>query len=247
MKKHDAPQRLQKRIAASGLCSRRKAEELIESGHVRVNGVVVKELGTKVEKRDTVTVKGEPLVDEEPAYWVLYKPEGTISAASDPKGRKVVTDLVPAKERLYPVGRLDYDVSGVLLMTNDGDFAHALLHPSRGVEKEYSAVVEGFVRRETSRKISRGVELDGIKTKRARIHAVEYDKVKARTRLNIVVTEGRYHHVKRLFETFDHPVLKLKRVRFGCVGLEGLAAGEARRLKPHEYKRLMLATKKSKT
>ncbi len=239
-------ERLQKLIAQSGLCSRRKAEELITEGRVRVNGKKVTTLGTKASSSDTITVDGKPVEPEEKVHYVFYKPEGCVSTARDDKGRRTVVDYLPKDRRLFPVGRLDYDASGVLLMTNDGDLTVSLTHPRYDIEKEYEVTLEGFVRKTTSKAIARGVELDGRMTKPAKIRDVVYDKKKARTRLRLVITEGKYHHIKELFASFDHPVVKLKRVRFGIITLDGLAKGEDRPLKIHELKRLRLLVEKAK-
>ncbi len=232
-------ERLQKVIANSGHCSRRQAEQLMRDGKVEVNGEIVTTLGVKVGKKDIIVVEGQPITHVEPLYFVLYKPEGCVSTTDDEKGRKTVLDYVPTNERVYPVGRLDYDTSGVLLLTNDGEFNHKMTHPTSGIEKEYVAHVEGFVRKETSRKLERGVKLDGVKTRRARIQRVTYHKETASTTLNIIITEGKNRQVRRMFETVRHPVMKLRRVRFGCVTVEGMAKGDVRRLKPHELKTLL--------
>ncbi len=236
-------ERVQKVIAASGYCSRRKAETLITEGKVKINGVLVKELGTKVTKKDVITVNGKTIIQEVKVYYVLYKPEGYISTTSDEHDRKKVTDLVPSDKRVFPVGRLDYDTSGVLLMTNDGEFMNLMTSPKHHVEKEYRVKVKGFLRKEESLKLSRGVEIDGYKTKRAIVKDVEYNKKNETSLATIIIKEGKYHQVKKMFETVNHPVLKLKRVRFGVVTLDNLKKGEFRRLKPYEFKQLQELTK----
>ncbi|MFW5838872.1 MAG: pseudouridine synthase [Bacillota bacterium] len=238
-------ERLQKVIAHSGICSRRKAEELITAGKVKVNGEVITTLGTKVSKKDEVMVNDKAIKKEPPVYYVLYKPEGFVSTTDDEKDRKTIMDLVPNTERVYPVGRLDYDTSGVLLLTNDGEFNQAMIHPKSHLEKEYQVTVEGFVRKETSKKLERGIILDKQRTKRAKISNVEYNKIKGTTRLHLTITEGKYHQVKRMFELVEHPVLKLKRVRFGIITLDTMSKGEVRLLKPHEYKQLMHIARKN--
>jgi 23S rRNA pseudouridine2605 synthase len=232
-------ERLQKVIAQSGLCSRRKAEVLITEGKVFVNGERVTELGTKVTKKDTIEVNGIALIKEPPVYYVLYKPEGYVSTTNDEKNRRTVIDLIPNQARIYPVGRLDYDTSGVLILTNDGDFTNQMIHPKSGIEKEYEVTIKGFLRKESSKKLEKGIKLDGKMTKRARIKNVTYIKEKEQTKLTIIITEGKYHQVKRMFEAFDHEVIKLKRVRFGVITLKDLAKGDVRLLKPHEYKTLI--------
>ncbi|MFU8786235.1 MAG: pseudouridine synthase [Candidatus Izemoplasmataceae bacterium] len=239
-------ERLQKVIASSGLCSRRKAEELITAGKVQVNGQKVTELGTKVTKNDEVTVNGVPIKKETPVYYVLYKPEGYVSTTSDEKNRRTVIDLVDTSLRVFPVGRLDYDTSGVLLLTNDGDFTNLMIHPKSGIEKEYEVTLKGFLRKESSKKLEKGIVIDGMKTKRARIKNVVYNKERETTKLTVIITEGKYHQVKRMFEMFDHEVIKLKRVRFGTITLKNMHKGEVRLLKPHEYKQLIVLTEKQK-
>ena len=149
-------ERIQKVIAQAGIASRRKAEQLIQEGKVTVNGKVVKELGMKVGPNDQIEVSGVPVEKEEPVYYLLYKPRGVISAVSDDKGRKTVVDLFPfVEKRIYPVGRLDYDTSGLLLLTNDGDFANALMHPKYEIEKTYVAKMKGIPSREIIEKLER--------------------------------------------------------------------------------------------
>ncbi len=231
-------ERLQKVIARSGITSRRKAEELITQGKVKVNDVVVRELGTKVTSKDVIQVNGKTIKHEEFVYYVLYKPEGYVSTTSDEHERRKVTDLVPSNKRIYPVGRLDYDTSGVLLLTNDGDFTNKLTSPKHDMEKEYEVKMKGFLRKEESAKLCRGIKIDHYFTKKAVIKNVSYNKKNETSTATIIITEGKYHQVKRMFEAVGHPVLKLKRVRFGVVTLDGLRKGEYRILKPYEYKQL---------
>lgn len=231
-------ERLQKVIARSGIASRRKAEQLITEGKVKVNGVVVKELGTKVSPSDAIQVNGKSIVSEEFVYYVLYKPEGYVSTTDDEHDRRKVTDLVPSSKRIYPVGRLDYDTSGVILLTNDGTFTNKLTSPKHEVEKEYVVKMKGFLRKEESLKLCRGIKIDHYITKKAIIKNVTYNKKNETSQATIIITEGKYHQVKRMFESVGHPVLKLKRVRFGIVNLDGLRKGEYRILKPYEFKQL---------
>jgi 23S rRNA pseudouridine2605 synthase len=232
-------ERLQKVIANSGVASRRKAEELIANGKVKVNGVVIKELGTKVSKKDIVLVNDKAIVKEEKVYYVLHKPEGFVSTTNDEKGRRTVLDLIPSEKRIYPVGRLDYDTSGVLLLTNDGEFTNLMTGPKHKVEKEYRVKMNGFLRKEESTRLCRGVKIDNYMTRKAKIKDVEYNKKSETTSATIIITEGKYHQVKKMFELVGHPVIKLKRVRFGFVDLKNLGVGEYRLLKPHEYKKLL--------
>jgi 23S rRNA pseudouridine2605 synthase len=238
MKVDDCMERLQKVIAHSGVASRRKAEELILQGKVQVNGVTIKELGTKVSSKDAIVVNGRSISIEEKHYFVLYKPEGYVSTTNDEHDRRTVMDLINEPERLYPVGRLDYDTSGVLLITNDGTFANKMTSPQHLVEKEYRVKMKGFLRKEESLKLARGIKIDHYKTKKAIIKDVTYTKKNETSEATIIITEGKYHQVKKMFEAVGHPVLKLRRVRFGIVTLDGLKKGEYRRLRPHELKQL---------
>ncbi len=231
-------ERLQKVIARSGIASRRKAEEMILEGKVTVNNQVVTELGTKVGPKDLVLVNNKPISIEEHVYYVLYKPEGYVSTTSDEFNRKTVLELVPKGNRIYPVGRLDYDTSGVLILTNDGALTNKVTSPKHHVEKEYDVKMKGFLRKEESKAITSGIVIDGYKTKRSHIKNVEYNKVNETTKASIIITEGKYHQVKKMFEAVGHPVVKLKRTRFGIVTLDGLKKGEYRLLKPYELKQL---------
>jgi len=236
-------ERLQKVIANSGYTSRRKAEDLIVEGKVKVNGIIVKELGTKVTNKDVVEVNGKAISKVEKVYYVLYKPEGYVSTTNDELGRRQVTDLVPDYIRVYPVGRLDYDTSSVLLLTNDGDFANTMAGPAHDIEKEYRVKMKGFLRKEESQKLCRGIKIDNYVTKKAYIKNVEYNKDNETSIATIIISEGKYHQVKKMFEAVGHPVLKLKRERYGCVDLKGMSVGQHRLLKPHELKQLRLQAK----
>jgi 23S rRNA pseudouridine2605 synthase len=231
-------ERLQKVIAASGYTSRRKAETLITEGKVQVNGKIVKELGTKVSSKDVIIVNGKALTQEVKEYYLLYKPEGYVSTTSDEHDRPKVLDLIKTDKRIYPVGRLDFDTSGVLLLTNDGTFTNMMTSPKHHVEKEYRVKMQGFLRKEESQQLSKGVEIDGYKTRRAIIKDVEYNKKNETSIATIIIKEGKYHQVKLMFEAVSHPVLKLKRVRFGIMNLDGLKTGEFRRMKPYEIKQM---------
>ena len=232
-------ERLQKVIAHAGLASRRKAEELIKEGRVKVNGQVVRELGIKVGPSDKVEVNEVPLQKEVPVYFVFYKPRGVISAVSDDKKRKVVTDYFPGiKERIYPIGRLDYDTSGLLLLTNDGEFANALMHPKHEVDKVYVAKVKDIPLRESLKKLEKGIMLEDGKTAPAKIKVLSADKRKQTAIIEITIHEGRNRQVRRMFDAIGHPVLKLKRERYGYLTLQGLSAGDARELSPHEVKQM---------
>ncbi len=235
-------ERLQKVIAHTGVASRRRAEELILQGKVKVNGIVVTELGTKVSRKDEITVNGDTIARENKVYYLLYKPESCITATEDPKGRETVLDYFgkDVTERIYPVGRLDYDTSGVLLLTNDGELTNMLLRPESHVEKEYQVKVKGLVRKETIQILEKGVSIDvktrQYKTKKTKILSSKYNKKSDSTILNIVLTEGKFHQVKLMFESVGHPVRKLKRVRFGNIELDQMSKGEYRELKANEIR-----------
>lgn len=240
-------ERLQKVIAHAGIASRRKAEEMILEGRVKVNGNIVKELGRKVTASDRVEVDGIQIEGEEPVYFLFYKPRGVISSVQDDKGRKVVTDFFETiEQRIYPVGRLDYDTSGLLLLTNDGEFANLLMHPSNEIDKVYVAKIKGIPSREKLTNLSRGIVLEDGKTAPARTKLLTVDKKKDTAIVEITIHEGRNRQVRRMFEAIGHPVLKLKRERYGFLTLDGLRTGEIRELTHHEVKQLrVLAMKKS--
>jgi len=231
-------ERLQKLIQKAGIASRRKAEELIIKGRVKVNGVVIKELGSKASASDDIEVDGKKIKIEERVYYVLYKPSGYISTTDDQFDRKAVVDLLDVKEQVFPVGRLDYDTTGLLLLTNDGDFANMLMHPKYHIEKEYYVKINGLLRKESSGILNKGIIIEGEKLQPAKVKDVKYDDKKENTFLNIVITEGKYHQVKLMFKALGHEVLKLKRVRYGTITLDGLYEGGYRPLKPHEIKSL---------
>ncbi|WP_147533834.1 pseudouridine synthase [Bacillus marasmi] len=240
-------ERLQKVIAHAGIASRRKAEQIILDGKVTVNGKVVKELGIKVSPSDRVEVEGIPLEREEPVYFLFYKPRGVISSVQDEKGRKVVTDFLPViKQRVYPVGRLDYDTSGLLLLTNDGEFANLLMHPSNEIDKVYVAKTKGIPTRENIKALQRGIQLEDGKTAPAKVKMLSFDKRKQTAVIEISIHEGRNRQVRRMLEAIGCPVIKLKRERYGFLTLAGLSAGDMRELTPHEVKQIrVMATSKS--
>lgn len=232
-------ERLQKVIAHSGVASRRKAEQLILEGKVKINGKVVTELGTKVNSNDKVEVNGIPIEREEPVYFLLYKPRGVISSVSDDKGRKVVTDYFDKiDKRIYPIGRLDYDTSGLLLLTNDGDFANTLMHPKYEIEKVYVGKVKGIPSREKIKQLEKGIKLEDGMTSPAKIKMLSMDKKKGTSIFEITIHEGRNRQVRRMFEAIGHEVIKLKRERYAFLNLNGLTTGEYRELLPHEVKQL---------
>lgn len=231
-------ERLQKVIANSGFCSRRKAEEYILAGKVKVNGVVVKELGTKVKKDDEITILNQDLIREEKEYFLLYKPEKTISSVLDDKGRTTVVSLIPSKKRIYPVGRLDYDTTGLLLLTNDGELINILTHPSHEVEKIYRAKIQGILTVSEIQQIKKGLSIDGRKVVPTYFKVVKTNFENKTSIVRLGIVEGRNHIVKRLFASLDHKVIELKRESYAFLTLEGLKKGEARPLTIKEVKKL---------
>ena len=237
--------RINKYIAHAGVASRRKAEELIKQGLVTVNGQVVRELATTIKSGDKVEVEGQPIYNEEKVYYLLNKPRGVISSVSDDKGRPTVIDLLPqVKERIYPVGRLDWDTSGVLILTNDGDFTDEMIHPRNEV---YVARVKGLANKENLRPLTRGVTIDGKKTKPATYEILKVDPEKNRSVVQLTIHEGRNHQVKKMFEAVGLLVDKLSRTQFGNLDVSGLRPGEYRRLNKKEISQLhTLAVTKTK-
>lgn len=223
--------RVQKIIANSGYCSRRSAEKLILDGKVTVNGEVVLELGTKVGKNDVVEVEGNVIdKNQEYVYYLLNKPRGVVTTSSDDKGRKTVVDLIDTNVRIYPVGRLDYDTTGVLILTNDGEFANGLMHPSSKIDKVYIAKVAGILSGYDIKRLKNGVNIDGYKTSKCHVKVKSIDRNKNTCIVELVIHEGRNHQVKKMIEAVGKRVIKLKRERYGIFDLTGLKTSEYRRL-----------------
>lgn len=227
-------ERLQKVIAQAGIASRRKAEELITLGQVKVNGVVVTELGTKVSDKDQIEVNNQLIEKEKKEYYLLNKPRGVVTTTADDKNRKTVVDLIPTSARIYPVGRLDYDTTGVLLLTNDGDFANILMHPTSNIDKVYMAKLEGIIKGEQINQLKDGVELDGEIVKPSRVKLKKVDPKSNSCMVQITIHEGKNHQVKRMFEAVGFPVAKLKREKEAFFDLKDLQSGEFRKLTPKE-------------
>ncbi|MDY4646175.1 MAG: pseudouridine synthase [Aerococcus suis] len=231
--------RLQKVIAHAGVASRRDAEKMIVDGRVAVNGEIVTELGTKVSTNDHVEVDKVPIYKEEPVYYLFYKPTGVITAVSDDRGRKVVTDYFPeVEQRIYPIGRLDYNTSGLLLLTNDGEFANSLMHPRYELNKTYIAKVNGIPSKSDMNKLANGIVIDGKKTARANARIKEIDKDKQKAIVELTIHEGRNRQVRKMLEAINCPVDKLKRERYGFLDLGNLQPGESRPLLKKEVHRL---------
>lgn len=240
-------ERLQKVLAHAGVASRRKAEQMIQDGKVRVNGEVVKELGVKVSANDKIEVEGVQLEKETKVYYLFYKPRGVISAVSDDKNRKVVADYFQhIEQRVYPVGRLDYDTSGLILMTNDGEFAHMLTHPKFEIEKTYVARLKGIPKREELQKLERGIKLEDGMTAPAKVKMLSSEKKQGKAIVQITIHEGRNRQVRRMFDAIGYPVQKLSREQFAFLDLRGLNAGEYRELTAHEVKVLRVQAETGK-
>lgn len=232
-------ERLQKVIAASGYTSRRKAEELIVKGKVQVNGETVTELGTKVKKGDYIEIDGKRIVGENKVYYVFYKPKGCVCTLDDEFDRPKITDYFSEiKERIYPVGRLDFDTTGIIFMTNDGEFANMMMHPRHHLEKIYEVTIKGLITGETLNALEKGIYLEGVKTLPCKIKVTNKDTEHKTSVLQIKLYEGKNRQVKKMFESFGHPVKRLHRISVGGINTKGLVPGEYRILKPQEVKDL---------
>lgn len=232
-------ERLQKVIAHSGYTSRRKAEQLIIEGKVKVNGKTVTKLGTKVSPKDIVEIEGIPLEKEMPVYYLLYKPREVISSVEDDRGRTVVTDFLPeVSKRIYPIGRLDYQSSGIILLTNDGEFAHLMMHPKHEINKEYLVKVKGLPKKEDMIAIRKGVKSEGELLRAIKSRVLNVNHQAKTAIIELTLREGRYRHIRRMMEKLGYPVEKLKREKFGFLTLHGLQPGEYRELNPKEVNQL---------
>ena len=234
-------ERLQKVIAAAGVASRRKAEELITAGVVKVNGKKVTELGTKVAPTDKIEVNGIPIIKENHVYLLMNKPRGYVTTVKDEFDRKTVIDLLGNKvsERVYPVGRLDYDTAGVLLLTNDGDFANKMMHPRTHIPKTYLARVKGVATKNSLKPLLNGIKIEDYVTAPAAFRIVSIDSENDSTLVELTIHEGRYHQVKLMFEKVGHPVKRLRRDRFAFLDANGVEQGKFRHLAKSEVKELL--------
>lgn len=230
-------ERLQKVIAQAGICSRRKAEELVKDGKVKVNNEVAT-LGMQVESSDTITVCGKLIRKEEKVYFLLNKPRGVICTASDDKNRKTVVDLIKTDKRIYPAGRLDYDTTGALILTNDGELANVLMHPKNGITKVYYVKMEGKLLGDEIHTLERGIVVDNKTLKPDKIKFRKYDASTNVTYASVILHEGHNHEIKKLFEYINHPVIKLKRESIAFLDVLSLKSGEYRMLNPKEVQKL---------
>lgn len=233
--------RLARYLAQAGVASRRASEALISAGKVSLNGVVVHELGTRVEPNDRVEIDRRRIYPQRRTVLVMNKPLGVVTTMRDPQGRKTVADLLrairaPNAPRVVPVGRLDYDTSGVLLLTNDGDLAFALTHPRFGVEKLYRVTLRGRVEAVELQRVREGIVLEGRRTSPARLRIVA--STATRSIVDVTIHEGRYRQVRRMFDAAGHLVLSLERLRFGPIALGALPPGRVREPSPRERKAL---------
>ncbi len=232
-------ERLQKVISDNGYTSRRKAEELIKEGKVLVNGEVAT-IGLKVNPSDEIIIDGNILAKDidSKVYYLLNKPRGVVTTASDEKGRKTVIDIIETEKRIYPVGRLDYDTTGALLLTNDGELTNKLTHPSNNIDKVYVAKIKGIITGIDINKLKNGVKIDNYKTSKCRVKLKSYDKKTQTSLVELTIHEGHNHQVKKMFESVGYDVIKLTRVRFAFLDVKSLKSGEYRSLLPHEVKKL---------
>lgn len=229
--------RINKFLAASGVASRRECDNLIKDGKVTVNGVVAS-LGIEVSESDIVKVDNNVVSLKKNEYYMLNKPKGYICTVSDEKGRKTVLDLMPqVTSRIYPVGRLDYDSEGLLILTTDGELAQHLTHPSNEVPKTYLVKIEGTITEAGLNPIRSGVEVDGVMTKKCKIHIVETNK--NYTKMHITITEGKNREIRKMFEVLGKEVTLLKRIKIGELRLSGLNRGEYRKLTQEEVNYLL--------
>lgn len=238
-------ERLQKVIAAYGYTSRRKAEDLIKKQKVMVNGKIVTELGSKVSEHDVISIDGVIInKDVKHEYYMLNKPRSVISSVTDESGRITVVDLVYTEARIYPIGRLDYDTTGLILLTNDGDFANAMMHPRMEIEKTYIAKLDKVLSKEEILAIKKGITVDKRIVEVRRFKVKKRDLDKNTDIVEITIVEGRNHIIKKLFKELGVNVLKLSRIAYGFLDVKNLKSGEYRKLTIKEIKKLYALAKK---
>ncbi|WP_446011025.1 pseudouridine synthase [Candidatus Electrothrix sp.] len=233
-------ERIQKIIAHAGVCSRRKAEQYIAEGRVKIDGELVTQPGLKVDPQQSlITVDGKPLQEEKKVYILLHKPRGYVTTLSDPQGRPIVTDLIPEiPERLFPVGRLDLESEGALLLTNDGALANQVLHPRFEVNKTYEATLQRLPQKTDLQRLEQGIILDGKKTWPARLRILK--KKRDLTVIEIMIHEGKKRQVRKMFQAVGHEVIRLKRTAYGQLRLQNLPEGTYRFLGKNDVKKLFL-------
>ncbi|MEN8143078.1 MAG: pseudouridine synthase [Thermodesulfobacteriota bacterium] len=231
-------ERLQKILAAAGLCSRRQAEQYIKAGRVKVDGKIRNQLGSKADSaKQLIEFDNKPLPRPKLVCYLLHKPKGYVTTMKDPQGRPTVTSLLPGvKERVFPVGRLDIDTEGALLMTNDGDLAQRILHPSNEINRTYEAVVAGRPPRNKIAELERGIVIEGKKTWPARVSHLK--NLSGKTLFRVIIHEGRKRQVRKMFGAIGHPVMELKRTAYGKLGLGGLRVGKCKKLSEKDLNRV---------
>lgn len=232
-------ERISKVIANSGYISRRGADKLIEEGRVLINGEVAT-LGQKVDGNDSITIDGK-LIEKSTGnyeYYILNKPRGVISTSSDEKGRKTIVDLIDTKTRIYPVGRLDYDTTGAILLTNDGELTNKLIHPKNNIDKIYLAKVSGIITGTDIHKLEKGIKIDNYKTSPAKVKLKSFDKKSNTSMVLLTIHEGHNHQVKKMFEVIGFDVIKLTRISFAGMDVKNLKSGEYRKLTLKEVQKL---------
>lgn len=239
--------RLQKYIAMTGYCSRRKAEELIEQGKVSINGKKVNEQGVQVHPGDKVRINNKLIeLERSKVYYIVNKPKSVLSSVSDDRGRMCVVDMIPEQNRIFPVGRLDYETTGALILTNDGEFANFLTHPRYDMPKMYRVSVDGKLGFDVTKALSEGVVIEGVSYQGVEIFKVKYDPKKNRTQFSITLYEGKNRQIRRMFAHFGLPVQKLHRYAIGPIVIDDLGIGMYRPLKSFEVKKLLTVAKGGK-
>lgn len=229
--------RINQYIAAAGICSRRKADEYIEEGRVKVNGVLLTSLGYHVQEGDVVEfddARIEPVTKK--VYYLLNKPAGYVTSTADKEGRPLVTELVPDSVRVFPVGRLDLNTTGLIILTNDGELSNKLMHPSGEFEKKYLVRAAGIVTRAEAALLEKGIDIGGFVTSPADVHLIKHDRNS--TLAEIIIHEGKNRQVRRMFEAIGHPVQELSRIGLGNLSIGKLATGQCRKLSPAEVEYL---------
>ena len=229
--------RINQYIASAGITSRRKADELIEDGRVKVNGAILHSPGYHVEEGDIVEVDGVRIAPaERKVYYLLNKPAGYVTSTADKEGRPLVTDLVPDEVRVFPVGRLDLNTTGLLILTNDGELSNKLMHPSNEFSKRYVVRAQGIITRAEAARLEKGIDIGGFVTSPSYVHLLKHDRNS--TLAEIVIHEGKNRQVRRMFKAIGHPVLELCRTGLGNLEIGRLAVGQFRKLSPAEVEQL---------
>ncbi len=232
-------ERLQKLIAQAGIASRRKAEELITSGRVKVNGKIVRELGVKAEPSDRIEVDGKLINREEKVYFLMNKPKNTLCTLSDDRDRETILNYVNEKQRVFPVGRLDYATTGLILLTNDGDFANKMMHPRYHLAKTYECAINGLITEDEFKQLRKGIPLEDGMTLPAKVFVISQNEAKKKTVLSITIFEGRNREIRRMMEYFHYDVIRLDRKSYGFLTYESLHQGEYRKLRMYEVRKLL--------